>query len=87
MKGKEKTQEEEKGLEEKAMCSEGSRGGQRSHVAGDREELSLQGEEEAGRKGMWWRKVGQSMSQWEREDPCMGRWGAQGAPGGGHGGF
>jgi len=48
-------------MEEKAMCSEGSGGDQRTHMAGDRGELNPQGEEECtGRKGMWWGRWGQA---------------------------
>lgn len=41
-----------KGMEEKAACSEGSGGDQRTHVAGDRGELSPQGEEWARKGGV-----------------------------------
>lgn len=59
--GAQKTQKEDRGMEEKAMCSQGSRGDHSTHRAGDKGELSPLGEEWAGRKGMLWGRWGQSL--------------------------
>lgn len=71
-------------MEEKAMCLgvEGIRG---PHAAGDRGESSAEGEERAGRKGMWWGREGQRLPRGERKDWCMQE-GTSGCTGEGYGG-